>query len=82
MIRRLFTLSVFTVTVILAAFGQSVFGREDIVKIAHQAKAEAPQHAQHIWHETDKFLATLEPEAGSNTNSCTFEYLDWPQRLS
>jgi hypothetical protein len=64
MIRRLFTMMVFSGTVTLAVFGQNVFGREHIIAWAHQVQAEGPKHVEAAWDETDKVLAQLVPQAG------------------
>lgn len=81
MIRRLFATFVFCATVGIAAYGQNIFGRDDIIVLAHQLKAEGPQRAAHAWHETDKMLASLAPSAGSETALCTFEDLAWAKKL-
>jgi hypothetical protein len=77
MIRRLFILFVFTVTVAMAAFGQNIFGREDILVLAHEAQKNAPKAASHVWNETDKFMAEIAPSAGSEDPTCSFDSLDW-----
>ena len=77
MIRRLFALCVFSATVTLASFGQGVFGREHLIVWAHEVQAKGPKQAQIAWRETDKLLASLAPEAGSEYNYCTFETLAW-----
>ncbi len=81
MIRRLFTLCVFSLTVTLASFGQQVFGREHLIVLAHRVQAEGPARARTAWHETDKMLAHLVPQAGSEDPYCTPESLSWAIRL-
>jgi hypothetical protein len=77
MIRRLFTLFVFCLTVLMAAYGQNIFGREHLVKIAHNIQAEGPDKARQVWKETDKMLANLVPEAGSAKPVCTIDNINW-----
>lgn len=81
MIRRLFALCIFSATVTFASFGQEVFGREHLIVLAHEIQAKGPAKAQKAWKETDKLLASLSPEAGSEHNYCTFETLDWARQL-
>lgn len=82
MIRRLFALCVFSLTVTVASFGQQVFGREHLIVLAHRIQAEGPGQARTAWHETDKMLAQLVPQAGSEDPYCTFESLDWAKSLN
>lgn len=82
MIRRLFTLTVFTTTITLAAFGQHVFGREHIAAWAQRVQVEGPKQAQHAWQETDKALAQLSPQAGQETNDTCWIGLQSPGVLS
>lgn len=82
MIRNFFMLTVFTTTVSLAAFGQHIFGREDLVRLGHRIQAEAPAKTKKIWKKTDMMLASLAPEAGTAEDSvCTFESLQWAIHL-
>ena len=78
MIRRFLTMSVFVTTVYMAAFGQHVFGREDLIRLGARIQAEAPAKAQKVWKQTDIMLASLAPEAGTEATSvCSFEELAW-----
>lgn len=82
MIRRLFLCFVFVLTINMAAFGQAIFGRDDIAVLAVVAKEKAPKAATHVLQETDKFLAEISPSAGYEVNSvCMTESLDWAYRL-
>ena len=81
MIRRLFALCIFSATVTFASFGQEVFGREHLINLAHEIQAKGPEHAEKAWHETDKLLASLAPEAGSERNYCAIETLAWAKYL-
>ena len=81
MIRRFFTMTVFATTVYVAAFGQHIFGREDLIRLGHRLQAEAPAKTEQAWKKTDMILASLAPEAGTAADSvCTFEDLNWPQK--
>lgn len=81
MIRRLFALCVFVITVTLASFGQQVFGREHLIVLAHDLKTEGPQKARTALHQTDVLLASLAPQAGVGNAFCTLDSLEWAQHL-
>ena len=76
MIRRFFTFTVFVTTVFTAAFGQNIFGREDLIRWGHRIQAEAPARTQKALKQADVVLASLAPEAGTAAdNVCTYETL-------
>jgi hypothetical protein len=79
MIRRILTMTIFTATVLLAAFGQDVFGRNHLISLADRARTDAPRHIEMAWNKTDKALAQLVTEAGTEPTSsiCSYDSLDW-----
>lgn len=82
MIRRFFLMSLFCATVNLAAFGQHIFGREDLIRWSHKLQAEAPAKAHEAMQKTDMMLASLAPDAGTATDSiCTFDNLAWAEHF-
>ncbi len=82
MIRRLATMIVFISTVLLAAFGQHIFGREDIIRAADRMRQDGPHYVEVAWNRTDKALAALVPEAGTEVLSvCSFSSLEWANKI-
>jgi formaldehyde-activating enzyme involved in methanogenesis len=81
MIRRFFTLLVFTATINLAAFGQHIFGRDDLIHWAHEVQKHGPAQAKIAWAKTDRVLASITPNAGSEKVSCFFEDLQFPTKI-
>ena len=74
MIRRFLSVGIFCATVLLAAFGQHIFNRDDLIEVAHHVQQNAPRHAHAAWIKTDAALASLVTEAGTpNINHC---YID------
>lgn len=76
MIRRFCSVFVFMTTISLAAFGQNIFDRDDLVAVAHHVQKEAPKHAAIAWHKTDTALAALVTEAGPGSEPMC--YIDDP----
>jgi hypothetical protein len=81
MIRRFIGMMIFSSTVTIAAFGQNVFGREDLINWAHRIQHEGPRHVQVAWRETDKMLAQLAPEAGQEEGALRLCLNDDPEWL-
>jgi len=82
MIRRLATMIVFSATILLAAFGQHIFGREDIVRMADHMREEGPRYVEVAWERTDKALSELVPEAGQEARTvCSFSSLEWANKI-
>lgn len=78
MIRRFFMLIVFVTTVGMAAFGQHIFGRADLIRIGHRVQAEAPAKTEQVLKKTDLILASLAPSAGTEEDStCSYDDLSW-----
>ena len=64
----------------LAAFGQHIFGREDIIRIASEVRENGPRHLNVAMHKTDAALAQLVTEAGTENpddSTCHYEDLAW-----
>jgi hypothetical protein len=81
MIRRFFGMIIFTATVLVASFGQNLFGRSDLVNWAHTVQKEGPKHASNALNKTDDFLSHLSPSAGiESPDSCTPD-IDWAKVL-
>jgi hypothetical protein len=84
MIRRLITLMVFTSTVLLAVYGQHLFGRQHLIAWAHKVQTEGPTHAKIAWRQTDRILANLSPRAGNHDGyfaQCTLDDFAWTMQL-
>jgi hypothetical protein len=82
MIRRFLGMIIFTTTILIASFGQNIFGRDDLISWMKTAQAEAPRHANRAMEQTDEFLSHLTPSAGSEADSvCTFETLEDAQTI-
>jgi hypothetical protein len=64
MIRRFFSMMIFTATILTASFGQNIFGRQDIINWLHIVQQQAPRHAGQALAKTDVFLSHLAPSAG------------------
>lgn len=83
MIRRLLAAMVFSATIMIAAFGQHIFGREDIVRLVADIREEGPTHAARALRKTDEALAQLVTEAGVEPGGDTCSYVDlaWARRV-
>jgi hypothetical protein len=82
MIRRFFGMVIFTTTILIASFGQNIFGRDDLITWMKTARVEAPRHASKAMERTDVFLSHLTPSAGSEASSvCTFDSLNDAQTI-
>lgn len=80
MIRKFFAIAIFFATIMIASFGQHIVGREHIRLWAHQVQEQGPERLQTAWQTTDKALAALATQAGSEQlYHCTYSDLAWAQ---
>jgi hypothetical protein len=83
MIRRLLAVMIFSTTVMLAAFGQHIFGREDIVRLVADIREDGPRHIGRAIEKTDAALAQLVTEAGTEPagDMCSYADFHWAVRM-